>query len=244
MSLDNLRSVGFNVQAQNHAVAVLTKDFPNPLKELCEILLGFRIHDEELIRGGGGEAVPTRRLRNAFTSRNWIKRNIGIVKIVDGQEKWSWSHEIDHVRTNKRKLIALEIEWNNKDPFFDRDLENFRRLHTEGAISVGIIVTRGKSLQDSLYQIVLDWAKTHNIGSFTDLAKFGVTPTLKQRQAVQSAGEGFAPAWAKKFVSDKFGTSTTHWDKLQVRLNRGVGNPCPLLLIGIPENAINRTNKA
>src|SRR5262249_14440838 len=31
--------------------------------------------------------------------------------------------------------IALEIEWNNKDPFFDRDLENFKRLHSDGAIS-------------------------------------------------------------------------------------------------------------
>ena len=26
------------------------------------------------------------------------------------------------------KLIALEIEWNNKDPFFDRDLENFKAV--------------------------------------------------------------------------------------------------------------------
>jgi Restriction endonuclease BglII len=34
-------------------------------------------------------------------------------------------------------VVALEIEWNNKDPFFDRDLENFKRLHAEGAISVG-----------------------------------------------------------------------------------------------------------
>jgi hypothetical protein len=30
-------------------------------------------------------------------------------------------------------VLALEIEWNN--PFFDRDLENFKRLHANGAIS-------------------------------------------------------------------------------------------------------------
>ncbi|HSV23752.1 MAG TPA: BglII/BstYI family type II restriction endonuclease [Xanthobacteraceae bacterium] len=41
--------------------------------------------------------------------------------------------------------MALEIEWNNKDSFFDRDLENFKRLHADGAISVGIIVMRGHS---------------------------------------------------------------------------------------------------
>lgn len=43
-------------------------------------------------------------------------------------------------------MLALEIEWNNKDPFFDRDLENFKRLHAEGAISVGVLITRGASL--------------------------------------------------------------------------------------------------
>ena len=50
----------------------------------------------------------------------------------------SVSHEIDHVRTfESGARIALEIEWNNKDPFYDRDLENFKRLHADGAISAG-----------------------------------------------------------------------------------------------------------
>ena len=37
--------------------------------------------------------------------------------------------------------------WNSEDPVFDRDLANFKRLHAEGAICVGIDVTRGASLQ-------------------------------------------------------------------------------------------------
>ena len=48
------------------------------------------------------------------------------------------SHEIDHVRTYKPGIrLALEIEWNNKDPFFDRDLNNFRLLFDLRAIQVG-----------------------------------------------------------------------------------------------------------
>ena len=46
--------------------------------------------------------------------------------------------EVDHVRSFERCRIALEIEWNNKDPFYDRDLENYKRLHADGAISVAI----------------------------------------------------------------------------------------------------------
>jgi hypothetical protein len=65
------------------------------------------------------------------------------------------SHEVDHVREfEDGSRIALEIEWNNKDPFYDRDLENFKRLHADGASSIGIIVTRGKSLHENMRKLV------------------------------------------------------------------------------------------
>src|SRR5260221_74270 len=54
------------------------------------------------------------------------------------------THKVDCYK-NK---IALEIEWNNKDPFFDRDLNNFRLLFDLRAISVGIIITRSDHLQN------------------------------------------------------------------------------------------------
>lgn len=50
--------------------------------------------------------------------------------------------------------VAYETEWNNKDPFFDRDLNNFAALHREGAIAVGIIVTRGPRLQDLITPVI------------------------------------------------------------------------------------------
>ncbi len=70
--------------------------------------------------------------------------------MIDHVEKESISHEIDHFHPTDEGTFALEIEWNNKDPFFDRDLENFKRLHAEGVISVGAIVTRGSELQSQL----------------------------------------------------------------------------------------------
>lgn len=35
--------------------------------------------------------------------------------------------------------------------------------------------------------------------------------------------------------------ATTHWSKLQARVRRGVGNPCPLVLIGLPANIVDVT---
>ena len=54
------------------------------------------------------------------------------------------THKVDCYKNR----IALEIEWNNKDPFFDRDLNNFRLLFDLRAISVGVIITRCDALQN------------------------------------------------------------------------------------------------
>ncbi len=59
------------------------------------------------------------------------------------------------------------------------------------------------------------------------------------RKSAQPLAKGsFAKGWAHAFVSDKFGEATTHWRKLEDRVHRGVGNPCPLLLIGIPKSVV------
>ena len=52
-----------------------------------------------------------------------------------------------------KNRVALEIEWNNKDPFFDRDLNNFRLLFDLRAVSVGVIITRADELQDIFDQL-------------------------------------------------------------------------------------------
>ena len=242
MNLSDLESTGFDIRVENHANAVLTKDFPGPLEELCNVLQNLRIGDVELIRSGGGESPITQRLRRALTSLSWEKTKILIEKIIDGEQTAAITHEIDHVRVTDNGRIAFEIEWNNKDPFFDRDLENFQRLHSEGAISVGVIVTRGRSLQDDLQEIVMSCAEHFGVNGFEDLQTlFNIRPTTRQRRSVQENGGDFVSDWSRVFVQDKFGRATTHWDKLMERIDRGVGNPCPLLLIGIPSSIVTRS---
>jgi hypothetical protein len=158
---------------------------------------------------------------------------------IDDKQTESRSHLIDHVRRFEGGTAALEIEWNNKDPFFDRDLDNFKRLHSDGAISIGIIVTRGSSLQASLRDLVVEFARSRGLEN-EGLENY-YTPTKRQRKetakAIKAKGS-FAEGWARAFVSDKFGEATTHWKKLEERVKRGVGNPCPLLLIGIPRAVV------
>ncbi len=237
---EKLKAKGFEVLTLHHAEAILRYDMPEAVKQLEQTLLQIDIPVSELVFGGGGEGKGTQRLRKALDDINWKKHSFEIKKIVDRIEKESISHEIDHVKVFKSGIIALEIEWNNKDPFFDRDLENFKRLHADGVISVGAIVTRGKSLHDGLRDLIEAFAIKEGLDSVEKLAKF-YTPTPRQRQLYQDGLKSkgtFQKAWASAFVADKFGEATTHWKKLEDRVKRGVGNPCPLLLIGIPKEVV------
>ncbi|MDE2005995.1 MAG: restriction endonuclease [Rhodospirillales bacterium] len=242
---DALIRRGFEIEFHSHAEAILSVDFPEVARELESALSGTTIPIAEIIAGGGGEARATQRLRHALTDLGWPKFTFRIERRINDVPKESQSHEIDHVRSfADGRRIALEIEWNNKDPFFDRDLENFKRLHADGAISVGVIITRGRSLQDALRRLVGRFAAERDIRSFEDLAPWGYTPSERQRRDILArTGRTrdpltFADAFAAVFVADKFGEATTHWRKLEDRIRRGVGNPCPLLLIGLPSTIV------
>src|SRR5690606_14316344 len=115
-------------------------EFPDQLAQLTTALMSVRIPVSELIGSGGGEAQSTQRMRRELTGAGWIKHNFHSETTVDGVPQGDGtSHEIDHILRTPHGTLALEIEWNNKDPFFDRDLENFQRLHAQSVISVGII---------------------------------------------------------------------------------------------------------
>ena len=243
-SLSALSEKGFQVEFHSHASAILSVDFPDALIELEAALAALTIPIEEIIAGGGGEAKGTQRLRKALTAAAWMKTKFEIKKTINGRERESISHEIDHVREFPAGAVALEIEWNNKDPFFDRDLENFKRLHGDGAISIGVIVTRGRSLHENMRGLVRRFVDERQTQSFDALKPWGYEPTTKQRRAIEARMNRkknpltFREAFVDKFVSDKFGEATTHWRKLEDRVLRGVGNPCPLVLIGLPDGIV------
>lgn len=242
--LEGLAQKGFELKFLSHAAAILDKDFPVALTELDQALGALTIPITEIIALGGGETKGTQRMRHSLSELGWKKFEFVIKKTINGVEREATSHEIDHVKAFDGAYVALEIEWNNKDPFFDRDLENFKRLHAEGAISVGVIVTRGTSLHQNVWNFVSRFALENKINSFEDLQRLNIDLTRRKRAAIEKRTTrkknpiDFPVAWADNFVADKYGEATTHWRKLMDRVDRGVGNPCPLLLIGIPESVV------
>jgi hypothetical protein len=248
MIFKSLQAKGFEVLALHHAEAIVTHDMPQAEADLEKVLGELAVPVTELVAGGGGETQGTQRMRRGLADLGWVKRNVIVKKSVKwgdddpGREVASLSHEIDHVKVfGGERVFALEIEWNNKDPFFDRDLENFKRLHAEGAISIGGIVTRGSSLHREMRRLIRQFADERQVTDLAALDAYGYNPTRRQRAMIEqraSRSGDFRQAWVDVFCSDKYGEATTHWRKLQDRVLRGVGNPCPLVLIGIPDSVV------
>ena len=93
--------------------------------------------------GGGNRSLISRRIDGAFYAKGWKEKDFATAFIVDEHKLESPTHAVDCFRGG----VALEVEWNNKDPFFDRDLNNFRLLFDLRAIQVGVIITRAAELQ-------------------------------------------------------------------------------------------------
>lgn len=127
-----------------HASAILAGDFPDEWDDLIAVLTAFRLRREWIEVGGGSKSKVSGFIDAFLYDRNWTERQFDTAVTVDDTTFPSPTHKVDCYR-NK---VAVEIEWNNKDPFFDRDLNNFRLLFELRAISVGVIITRADALQD------------------------------------------------------------------------------------------------
>jgi hypothetical protein len=92
---------------------------------------------------GGGLSPISQQINAAFDDRGWKETKFETKIVVDEVEYIAPTHLVDCFKGR----VALELEWNNKDPFFDRDLNNFRLLFDLRAIDVGVIITRASELQ-------------------------------------------------------------------------------------------------
>lgn len=133
----------YEVHEWKHACAVLKGDFPDEWGDLIAVLDEFRFYETDITVPGGRKSTVATRLDSKFTQLGWQERRFDTKVVIDTVELDSPTHKVDCFKNG----VALEIEWNNKDPFYDRDLNNFRLLFELRAISVGIIITRCDELQ-------------------------------------------------------------------------------------------------
>lgn len=134
----------YEVHEWKHACAILKEDFSNEWNDIIAVLTDFRLKKSWITNPGGRKSQISESIDTYLYERNWAEKQFQTRVVVDDLSMDTPTHKVDCFKNR----VAVEIEWNNKDPFFDRDLNNFRLLFDLRAISIGVIITRCDDLQD------------------------------------------------------------------------------------------------
>lgn len=184
----------YEVHEWRNAAGVLSTAHSAEWQDIIDVLRAFEFKRSELLRGGGQKSVIAGRIDAFLESRGWREKKFATKIRVDDSERDSPTHKVDCFKGK----VGLEIEWNNKDPFFDRDLNNFRLLFDLRVIDVGIIVTRASDLNQLFRSL------SREVGN-----KYGASTTHMDKllPRLEGGGGGGCPILAfgitrQKYVED------------------------------------------
>lgn len=150
----------FEIYSYRNAASILTNSFPDQYQDILSALDTFTITTEQIRTPGGSKSVIAKYVDTLFGA-DWRETRISAdlhVKLMPPKgteviasyvrEGFLDGHRIDFV--NGR--VALDLEWNSKDQTYDRDLYAFSAFYDAGAIDVGVILTRGASLNNDFFR--------------------------------------------------------------------------------------------
>lgn len=133
----------WEVHEWRNACAVLKEAHGAQWDDVLALLRSFKLLKSAIVAKGGGKSPISQAIESPLYARAWREEHFETSIVVDASKFESPTHKVDCFKAG----VALEIEWNNKDPFYDRDLNNFRLLFELRVIEVGIIITRCDDLQ-------------------------------------------------------------------------------------------------
>ena len=139
----------YEVHEWRNGIAILTAARRDEWADILEVLRGFTLLKSDILKPGGSKSLIANRIDGHFTRLGWREKKFDTKIVVDGREYQAPTHSVDCFKNR----VALEVEWNNKDPFYDRDLNNFRLLFDLRAIDVVVIITRCSELQATFNQL-------------------------------------------------------------------------------------------
>lgn len=177
---------GYAVRNINYGMELLVNAFPQHYASLSRALRAWRVSWRDIEAGGGNKSPVSRHFDEAFEGEGWEETSLELETRLAGITTIARTHKIDLFKRgagDELPGVGIELEWNNKDEFFDRDLINFESIHRARGLAVGIVVTRGPRLQAMLRSKGLDkfgarsthWEK---LMPRLDLGRGGATPIV------------------------------------------------------------------
>ena len=103
----------YEVHEWKHPCAILKEDFPNEWEDLVAVLTEFRLLKSSIVTPGGRKSKISEFIDSFLYDRDWVEKEFATQVVIDQDARDTPTHKIDCYRNR----VAIEIEWNNKDPF-------------------------------------------------------------------------------------------------------------------------------
>jgi hypothetical protein len=178
------------------------------------VLSTWRLSPTSWLKAGGNRGDIAEQIDGAFAARGWRETRLdletkGILYSKNNEEIGILPpvKQEGYLVDNFKGRVVLDVEWNAKDGNLDRDLASYRSWHEAGVISAGVIITKDR------------------------LSLLGLARRLwseYQTTIPESEKDGKLPI-------DLTTSTTTTFDKAQMRVRRGVMGTCPVLIVAASE---------
>lgn len=177
----------FEIFSYRNAATILKNNYPAQWDDLIAALGRLTI-TRRMIREPGGSKSQIAYYIDSLFGPDWRETRISAdlhVRLSDPKKPdlvhrsyvrpgYLDGHRIDFV--NGR--VALDLEWNSKDQTYDRDLYAFSAFYEAGAIDLGILLTRGSSLDNAFFRSLGNVLKKDGSeGSEPVYRKYGASTT-------------------------------------------------------------------
>lgn len=177
----------FEIFSYRNAAGILKASFPEQFENLINALNQFTI-SKTMIRYPGGSKSEIAKYVDTLFDEEWHETRISAdlhVKLIHAKQKskilkqytregFLDGHRIDFVKGK----VALDLEWNSKDQTYDRDLYAFAAFYEAGAIDLGMIITRGSSLDNAFFRSLGKVLKKDgSLGAEDVYKKYGASTT-------------------------------------------------------------------
>lgn len=208
----------WNFLESNSAAAVMRAVCPNEWADIVEVLSTYRLDPSFWLKPGGNRGDVAEQIDNEFSKRGWSETRLdletrGILFSKNGQKAGELPpvYQEGYLVDNFKNRIVLDVEWNAKDGNLDRDLASYRSWFEAGVISAGVIITKDR------------------------------LPLLKLARRLWAEYQVSVPAdlRVKKLPIDLSTSTTTTFDKAELRVRRGVMGSCPILIIAASDRTWN-----
>ncbi|QIE47602.1 restriction endonuclease [Pseudohalocynthiibacter aestuariivivens] len=177
----------YEVFSYRNAAGILKSSFPDQYDQLLSALRKFEI-TTTMIKSPGGSKSDIAFYVDTLLDEQWNETRITAdlhVKLLHAKQKnrvlseytragFLDGHRIDFVNGK----VAFDFEWNSKDQTYDRDLYAFSAFYEAGAIDIGVILTRGSSLDNQFFRSMGKVLKKDGSTGMEDVyKKYGASTT-------------------------------------------------------------------